>query len=141
MPIFHRLLLAFLAVGAIISAPLIYVSFEFSKDSARLRTEQSITQQIAVIAANFEQEFGLGLQRSLKQITASEAVALFLSSSQDERNVNAKALESSFLRMQTDYDSYSGIYYADAEGNMIASVEDRKRSAAADTLSAESVAR
>ncbi|OYY60853.1 MAG: hypothetical protein B7Y51_11200, partial [Burkholderiales bacterium 28-67-8] len=141
MPIFHRLLLAFLAVGAIISAPLIYVSFEFSKDSARLRTEQSITQQIAIIAANFEQEFGLGLQRSLKQITASESVALFLSSSQDERNVNAKALESSFLRMQSDYDSYSGIYYADAEGNMIASVEDRKRSASADTLSAESVAR
>jgi len=141
MPIFHRLLLAFLAVGAIISAPLIYVSFEFSKDSARLRTEQSITQQIAVIAANFEQEFGLGLQRSLKQLTSSESVALFLSSSQDERNVNAKALESSFLRMQTDYDSYSGIYYADAEGNMIASVEDRKRSASADTLSAESVAR
>ena len=63
MPIFHRLLLAFLAVGAIISAPLIYVAFEFSKDSARLRTEQSITQQIAIIAANFEQEFGLGLQR------------------------------------------------------------------------------
>jgi signal transduction histidine kinase/CheY-like chemotaxis protein/HPt (histidine-containing phosphotransfer) domain-containing protein len=141
MPIFHRLLLAFLAVGAIISAPLIYVAFEFSKDSARLRTEQSITQQIAIIAANFEQEFGLGLQRSLKQITASEAVALFLSSSQDERNVNAKALESSFLRMQSDYDAYSGIYYADAEGNMIASVEDRKRSASADTLSAESVAR
>ena len=141
MPIFHRLLLAFLAVGAIISAPLIYVSFEFSKDSARLRTEQSITQQIAIIAANFEQEFGLGLQRSLKQITASESVALFLSSSQDERNVNAKALESSFLRMQSDYDSYSGIYYADAEGNMIASVEDRKRSASADTLSAEAVAR
>ena len=141
MPIFHRLLLAFLAVGAIISAPLIYVAFEFSKDSARLRTEQSVTQQIAIISANFEQEFGLGLQRSLKQITASEAVALFLSSSQDERSVNAKALESSFLRMQSDYDSYSGIYYADAEGNMVASVEDRKRSASADTLSAESVAR
>ncbi len=141
MPIFHRLLLAFLAVGAIISAPLIYVSFEFSKGSARLRTEQSIAQQIAIISANFEQEFGLGLQRSLKQITSAEALALYLSSSQDERIVHAKALEFSFLKMQSDYDSYSGIYYTDAEGRMIASVEDRKRSAAADTLSIESVAR
>ncbi len=141
MPIFQRLLLAFLAVGVVIAAPLIYVAFEFSKDSARLRTEQSVTQQMAIISANFEQEFSLGLQRSLKQITASEAVALFLSSSQDERNVNAKALESSFLRLQTDYDTYSAIYYADAAGNMIASVEDGKRSASADSLSSESVAR
>ncbi len=141
MPIFQRLLLAFLAVGAVIAAPLIYAAFEFSKDSARLRTEQSVTQQMAIISANFDQEFGLGLQRSLKQITASEAVALFLSSSQDERSVNAKALESSFLRLQTDYETYSGIYYADAAGNMIASVEDGKRSASADSLSSESVAR
>ena len=141
MPIFQRLLLAFLAVGVVIAAPLIYAAFEFSKDSARLRTEQSVTQQMAIISANFEQEFSLGLQRSLKQITASEAVALFLSSSQDERNVNAKALESSFLRLQTDYDTYSGIYYADAAGNMIASVEDGKRSASDDSLSSESVAR
>lgn len=141
MPIFQRLLLAFLAVGVVIAAPLIYAAFEFSKDSARLRTEQSVTQQMAIISANFEQEFSLGLQRSLKQITASEAVALFLSSSQDERNVNAKALESSFLRLQTDYETYSGIYYADAAGNMIASVEDGKRSASADSLSSESVAR
>ena len=83
MPIFHRLLLAFLAVGAIISAPLIYVSFEFSKGSARLRTEQSIAQQIAIISANFEQEFGLGLQRSLKQITSAEALALYQSALSD----------------------------------------------------------
>ena len=111
MPIFHRLLLAFMAVGVLISLPLIYVSFQFSKDSARLRTQQSITQQIAIIAANFEQEFGIGLQRSLKQLTSSEALAQYLSASQDERIVNAKQLETSFLKLQVDYDSYSGIYY------------------------------
>ena len=141
MPIFHRLLLAFLAVGAIISAPLIYVSFEFSKDSARMRTQQSIAQQIDIIATHFEQEFGVGLQRTVKQIGASEALALYLSSSDEERIIHAKALESGFLRLQTDYDSYSGVYYADAEGRMVASVEDRKRSAAQDALSTESVAR
>ena len=141
MPIFHRLLLAFLAVGAIISAPLIYVSFEFSKDSARMRTQQSIAQQIDIITSNFEQEFGVGLQRTVKQIAAFEALALYLSSSDEERIIHAKALESGFLRMQSDYDSYSGVYYTDAEGRMVASVEDGKRSAAEDTLSSESVAR
>ncbi len=138
MPIFHRLLLAFLAVGVIIGLPLIYVSFEFSKESARLRTQQSITQQISILAASFDQEFSLGLQRSLKQITSSEALAMYLSASQEERIVNAKTLETSFLNLQADYDNYSGIYYADAEGRLVASVEDKKRSAWSGNLTAES---
>jgi signal transduction histidine kinase/DNA-binding response OmpR family regulator/HPt (histidine-containing phosphotransfer) domain-containing protein len=140
MPIFHRLLLSFLAVGLLIGVPLIYVSFEFSKDSARLRTEQTMRQQIGIIAASFDQEFGLGLNRSLKQITSSESLAMYLSASQDERIINAKGLETHFLRLQTDYDIYSGIYYADPAGQMVASVEDRKRSASTDSLSAASVA-
>ena len=140
MPIFHRLLLAFMVVGVVISLPLIYVAFQFSKESARLRTQQNITQQIAIIAANFEQEFGIGLQRSLKQLTSSEALAQYLSASQDERIVNAKQLETSFLKLQMDYDNYSGIYYSDPEGNLIASVEDRKRSASEKASSAQAVA-
>ena len=92
MAIFHRLLLAFLGVGVLIGVPLIVVSLDFSRDSARLRTEQSVTQQIAIVAANFEQEFGLGLNRSLKQITSSDALTQYLSASQDERMVNARGL-------------------------------------------------
>ena len=127
MAIFHRLLLAFLAVGILIGVPLIFVSLDFSRDSARLRTEQSVTQQIAIVAANFEQEFGLGLNRSLKQITSSDALTQYLSASQDERLVNARGLETSFLRSQTDYEIYSGIYFVDVFGQLIASVEDGKR--------------
>ena len=127
MPIFQRLLLTFLAVGLLIAAPLIYVSFEFSRDSARLRTEQSIGQQVAIIAATFEQEFGLGLTRSLKQIASSEALATYQGASENERLVNARGIETAFLRLQTDYSSYSGIYYAAPSGEMIASVEDRRR--------------
>ena len=127
MPIFQRLLLAFLAVGVIVSVPLIVASFQFSRDAARLRAQQNIAQQIEILAANFVQEYGLGLQRSLKQITTSEALSLYLSSSQDERIVNAKSLETQFLKLQADFESYSGIYYADADGQTISSVEDGRR--------------
>lgn len=127
MPIFQRLLLAFLAVGVIVSVPLIVASFQFSRDAARLRAHQNIAQQIEILAANFVQEYGLGLQRSLKQITTSEALGLYLSSSQDERIVNAKSLETQFLKLQSDYESYSGIYYADADGRTVSSVEDGRR--------------
>jgi hypothetical protein len=127
MAIFHRLLLAFLGVGVLIGVPLILVALDFSRDSARLRTEQSVTQQIAIVAANFEQEFGVGLNRSLKQITSSDALTQYLSASQDERMVNARGLETSFLKSQVDYEIYSGIYYVDVFGQLIASVEDGKR--------------
>lgn len=127
MPIFQRLLLAFLAVGVFVSVPLIVASFQFSRDAARLRAQQGIAQQIEILAASFVQEYGLGLQRSLKQITTSEALGLYLSSSQDERIVNAKNLETQFLKLQADFDSYSGIYYADADGQTISSVEDGRR--------------
>jgi signal transduction histidine kinase/DNA-binding response OmpR family regulator/HPt (histidine-containing phosphotransfer) domain-containing protein len=127
MPIFQRLLLAFLAVGLLIAAPLIYVSFTFSSNAAQLRTEQSIEQQVAIIASTFEQEFGLGLTRSLKQLSTGETLVLYQSASQTERLVNARGIETSFLRLQTDYPSYSGIYYAAPAGGLIASVEDGKR--------------
>ncbi|MFN5510445.1 MAG: hypothetical protein ACK49H_04195, partial [Burkholderiales bacterium] len=74
MPIFQRLLLAFLAVGVIVSVPLIVASFQFSRDAARLRAQQNIAQQVEILSANFAQEFGLGLHRSLKQITTSETL-------------------------------------------------------------------
>lgn len=129
MPIFQRLLLAFLAVGLMISIPLMLVSFVFNKNSSRLRTEQNISQQLAIITQAFEQEFGVGLRRSLRQTTSSEALAHYLSASIAERIVNARGLETYFLRLQTDYENYSGVYYVNAEGSMVARVEDRKRTA------------
>ena len=74
MSIRYRLLFAFFAVGVALLAPVFYISYSYTQESARARTQQSITQQIDILAASFEQEFGLGLQRSLKQIAASEAL-------------------------------------------------------------------
>ena len=133
MPIFQRLLLAFLAVGLMISIPLMLVSFVFNKNSSRLRTEQNISQQLAIITQAFEQEFGVGLRRSLRQTTSSEALGQYLSASIAERIVNARGLETYFLRLQSDFENYSGVYYVDADGRMIARVEDRKRMSATGT--------
>lgn len=127
MPIFKRLLLAFLAVGLMISIPLMMGSFIFNKNSSRLRTEQNISQQLAIITQAFEQEFGIGLRRSLRQTTSSEALAQYLSASIAERIVNARGLENYFLRLQSDFENYSGVYYVDAESRMVARVEGRKR--------------
>lgn len=126
-PIFRRLLLALIAVGLLVSGPLMLVSFFFNKDSARLRTEQNISQQLAIISQAFEQEFGTSLRRSLRQTTTSEAISLYLSASISERLVNAKGLETYFLRLQNDFENYSGVYYLDADAQLVSGVQDRKR--------------
>ena len=82
--IFNRLLAAFLAVGLITGAPLIFLSYKINSDSIGVRLQQNVEQQLTIIAENFKQEFSISLLRSLKQITASEPLAAYLSSSEDE---------------------------------------------------------
>lgn len=125
--IFNRLLLAFVAVGIATGVPLVLLAIKFNKDSSALRLEQSVTQQMAIISDNFEREFSIGLQRSLKQIAESDALKSYLSASGDERIVSIKTLETNLLRLENEYGDYSGIYYVDANGEVIVSVVDGQR--------------
>jgi signal transduction histidine kinase len=126
-------------VGVVTSAPLISLSFEFASDSAARRAQQQVTQQIAIIAANFNEEFSTNLRRSLKSTASSEILSAFLSASQTERPIILKRLETYFLRLANDYDSYSGIYYVDAEGRVTVSVADKHRNTMTGTLTDPSV--
>ena len=132
--IFNRLLAAFLAVGLITGAPLIFLSYKINSDSIGVRLQQNVEQQLTIIAENFKQEFSISLLRSLKQITASEPLAAYLSSSEDERIITRKALESHLLRTQAEYDSYSGLYYVDSDGRIIIGVADGQRNGATGSL-------
>ena len=132
--IFNRLLAAFLAVGLITGAPLIFLSYKINSDSIGVRLQQNVEQQLTIIAENFKQEFSISLLRSLKQITASEPLAAYLSSSEDERIITRKALETHLLRTQAEYGSYSGLYYVDSNGRIIIGVADRQRNGAAGSL-------
>ncbi len=125
--IFNRLLLAFVAVGIATGVPLVLLAIKFNKDSSALRLEQSVTQQLAIISDNFTQEFSTGLQRSLKQVAESDALKGYLSASGDERIITIKTLETNLLRIQGEYHDYSGIYYVDADGELIVNVVDGQR--------------
>ncbi len=128
-PIFYRLLLAFMLVGITVSLPLIYLSFELNKESTERRAQQSVLQQIATIATNFNQEFAINLTRSLRSSTASPNVDAFLSSSDDARLIIGKTIESDFVHVAKDYDSYSALYFVDADGKVVVSVVEKRRNA------------
>ena len=135
--IFNRLLLAFVAVGIATGVPMVLLAIKFNKDSSALRLEQSVTQQMAIISDNFERELSIGLQRSLKQVAESDALKSYLSASGDERIVSIKVLETNLLRIQGEYRDYSGIYYADADGELIVNVVDGQRQFETGNLSKE----
>ncbi|MFM8681900.1 MAG: cache domain-containing protein, partial [Alphaproteobacteria bacterium] len=125
--LFSRLFAAFIASGIIVAAPLIYLSWRAATEGAMLRLEQTVAQQLDTIGRGFEQEFALGLLRSLRALENAEALSAFHLSPEDERIVTTKLLESELLRMQQDYPSYSGIYYLDRDGGLVSGVEDGKR--------------
>ena len=132
--IFKRLLVAFMAVSVLTGLPLVLIAIKFNKDSSGVRLEQSISQQMVIISGYFKTEFTVGLQRSLKQIAESDALRDYLSAPGDERIVAVKRLETNLLRQLTDYPAYSGVYYADAEGKVIVSISDGKRTGNMPTL-------
>ena len=126
--IFNRLVLAFFVVGLITGVPLVLLSIEFNKRSNEVRLRQSVSQQIAIIEDNFRQEFSVGLLRSLRQVTESDSLVGYLLASRDERIIKAKALEKHLLGLQGAYQSYTGIYYVDGEGEFVVDVVNGQRS-------------
>ena len=133
--IFVRLLVSFVLVGVAVGGPLVYLSLKFNRESTATRAQQSIEQQIAIIKSNFEQEFGDRVRHSLKSLTSSEALANYMSASRDERSVNEKTLENQLLRIESELETFSGIFYADAKGSIVVGVEDRQRQAMVGAIS------
>jgi len=131
--LFHRLLLMLLGVSAILTAPVLYLSYEYIKDAAGTRTEEYLTQQLTMLAASYDQEYRNAPQRSLKQIASSEALMDYSSGPREERLVNAKLLEAYFLNVAKEHTTFSGIYFIDADGQEIAAVVDQQRSGHAGT--------
>jgi len=125
--IFRRLLVTFMTVGTLTGVPLVLLAIKFNKDSASVRLEQSVGQQIVIITDYFQREFSIGLQRSLKEIAESDALRDYLSASGDDRIIAIKRLESNLIRLQKQYPDYASVYYADADGEIIVSVGDGQR--------------
>lgn len=127
LPLFYRLFGALMLVGLIPAAPIFFLSFKYNEQAAGLRAEKALTQQLTILAANFEQEYRTASQRSLKQVASSDALASFLSGPREERLINARSLEALFFNIAKEHASYSGVYFIDAEGRQIAAVVDQQR--------------
>ena len=130
-PIFYRLLLAFFLVGVAVSAPLLYLSFELNRESSERRVQQNMLQQLDIIAVHFVEDLSARLHRTLRFVESSPNLDALLSMDSDGQMVIAKRLETDLLRIASDHDRFSGLYFVDAEGSVQVGVADRRRNALA----------
>lgn len=125
--IFVRLLTAFLMVGILVSAPLIYLSFQFSRESTERRAQQNVTQQMEIIASNFDQELSVNLRRSLEFAVSSDVLSSYLSASRAVRLIIGKRLETGFIKLTEQHEEYTGVYFVGPDGISRVGTADGRR--------------
>ena len=74
LPLFFRLLIAFLGITVAVSGALILVAYVFSKKAIEKRTREDIARQVTAIGDRFNTEYRLNLQRNLRELTLSGSI-------------------------------------------------------------------
>lgn len=80
LPLFFRLLVAFLGITIAVSGALILVGYVFSKKAIEKRTREDIARQVAAIGDRFDTEYRLNLQRNLRELASAPLMDDYLSS-------------------------------------------------------------
>jgi signal transduction histidine kinase len=116
--IFVRILILFIAINILTSGVLIEISYIFSRKSTERRTKETISQQIATIRDNFEKQYGMNLKRTMRSLLSSSEVESYLFVSDAEKLIIRKGIERLFLQTVKDFESYHGISFVDANGDV-----------------------
>lgn len=103
---FFRVLVALLAINLTTIAALIYIAYAFSTESLSKHAKEQITQQVNILAENFDAEFRVALNRSLRNLIYAQMLDDYLQGSEAERLVLRRRLERLFLQLQEDYSDF-----------------------------------
>ncbi|MCP4407802.1 MAG: EAL domain-containing protein [Gammaproteobacteria bacterium] len=126
---FTRVLLTLLAINFATIAALIYIADSFSTEALSKHAEDDITQQVNFLAAKFDEQYRMALNRSLHNLINTPLLDDYLLGLQAERLVLARRLERLFLQLQKDYPAYHAISFVDSNGQVEVNVRERRREA------------
>ena len=90
LPLFFRLLIAFLGITIAVSGALILVAYVFSKKAIEKRTREDIARQVAAIDNRFNTDYQLNLQRNLRELALAPLMDDYLSSPALEKPIIAR---------------------------------------------------
>ncbi len=116
MPIFYRLLIAFLAFVIIIAVLLTSSFYIFSRISFEKRALDEISDKIGALGYQFEREQKEGLLRDMQILVSNPILDDFITSSLIEKDIHARKVERLFLQSLNFTKSYHSICFVDQSG-------------------------
>ncbi len=122
LPIFYRLLFSFLGVVIITCGILTTVFYVFSKKSLENYTRERISQQFETIDHHFSHELKYELERELRILASDPILDEFMTSSDLDREINARLLERLFLQHLHYMEGFQSIYFVDYSGKELVKV-------------------
>ena len=125
--IFIRILIIFLCVNIATSGILMVFAFAFHRKAIEKRTKETITQQLEILYANFQNDYRLDLKRSLEVLVSSSILDDYLTVSEFEKRILGKKIERQFIQTIKTCQTYHNIRFVDADGNVKISVTGKLR--------------
>ena len=125
--IFLRILLVFMSVNIATSAILIVVAYLFSKETIAKHTRESVVQQVAAIADNFQKQYGDSLRNTISTLADSSALEDYLMAPAHEKPIVAQKVEQLFVRTMRNSPSMHSALFVDAGGEVAISARGRLR--------------
>lgn len=125
--LFLRILLVFMSVNIATSAILIIVAYLFSKETIAKHTRESVAQQVAAIADNFQKQYGDSLRNTISALADSSALEDYLMAPAHEKPIVAQKVEQLFVRTMRNLPSMHSALFAEAGGEVAISVRGRVR--------------
>ena len=125
--IFLRILLVFMLVNIVTSSALIYLAYNFNRESIERRTEENIAQQIETIRNGFTNAYRVNLNRSLRNLAASSTLNDYLLAPDIEKLIYQAKLEAMFLQTLKNDDALQEAMFVDHLGNMSVDIVGNKR--------------
>ena len=125
--IFLRILTVFLLVNVTTSSVLIYLAYNFNRNSIERRVEETIVQQIEIIRDGFRNSYRQNLERSLRFLTSSSALNDYLAAPEAEKLVYHMKLERVFLQALKDDETFRDGHFIDSRGHVTVDLSGDKR--------------
>jgi two-component system sensor histidine kinase/response regulator len=125
--IFARILIVFMVVNITTSAGLILIAYLFNGSLIEKRAKESIFQQIAGIRDNFENNYSSPVRRTLHSLADSPILEDYLLTPDAEKLIVVQKVEQLLVQTMKNSPTLQGIRFADAAGDVRASVLEKLR--------------
>ncbi len=127
LSILHRLLIAFFLTFILVCSALTTTYYFFSRNSLSQHANEAVFRELDAINDTFQNTIRKTLTHELKLLSANPSLDEFLMSSDDTKDINARAVERLFLQSIKYFDGIERVRFVDSRGRDQVIVDQKGR--------------